>query len=125
MPIGGLPPTTFQRPAGETQERTAYADWSRATWPGPRPLQRGRHGPAAASAQQFEAQLSALHRLCDEAGRPDIEVAAGLRGIDEPLMAPCAELGVDRLVVIAPTHNSASLQSFLDQCMEVAGHIRQ
>jgi hypothetical protein len=42
-------------------------------------------------------------------------VTAGLRGIDEPLMVRCAELGVARLVVIAPTHNSASLQSFLDQ----------
>jgi probable F420-dependent oxidoreductase len=81
--------------------------------------------PVVEDAQQFTAQLSELHRLCEEAGRPDIEVTAALWGIDEPLMAHCAELGVARLVVIAPTHNSAALQSFLNQYVDVAGQICQ
>lgn len=67
----------------------------------------------------FEEQLAELRRLCDEAGRARIPVTVCLWALDEGLMARCADLGVDRLVVIRPdVGDVAAVRSFLDDYAE-------
>jgi hypothetical protein len=76
--------------------------------------------PVVWDAPVFEAQLTELHRLCEAAGRPDIEITACLWELDERLMARCAELGVARLVLYAPAEEHSALRFFLDQYLDIA-----
>jgi alkanesulfonate monooxygenase SsuD/methylene tetrahydromethanopterin reductase-like flavin-dependent oxidoreductase (luciferase family) len=79
--------------------------------------------PVVVEAAGFEAQLTQLHRLCEEAGRPDLEVTAAVWELDERLLARCAELGVYRCAVVAPTQDMAALQSFLERYLQVADRV--
>ena len=77
--------------------------------------------PIVEEASEFETQLAELHRFCEEANRPDIEVTAFAWEPDEQLLARCAELGVSRFTVWAPIDDLAALQSFLDSYARIAG----
>ena len=79
--------------------------------------------PVVAEAAGFEAELTQLHRLCAEAGRPELEVTAAVWELDERLLARCAELGIYCCAVVAPTHDMAALQSFLHQYLQVADRV--
>jgi probable F420-dependent oxidoreductase len=79
--------------------------------------------PIVEETAEFETQLAELHRLCEEAGRPDMEVTAFMWEPDEQLLARCAELGVTRCVVWAPIQDLAALQSFLDSYAQTADRI--
>lgn len=68
---------------------------------------------------QFEESLANLDQACQEAGRPRIEVTACLFETDERLLAVCAEHGVARCALLAPTHDRAAFESFLDECMRL------
>ena len=76
--------------------------------------------PVVGDALQFETRLTQLRLLCEEAGRPDIEITACMWEIDEKLMARCAELGAARLVLYVPTEDKSALESFLDRYLDVA-----
>jgi hypothetical protein len=79
--------------------------------------------PIVVDAAEFERRLTELRRLCDEAGRPTVEVTAFMFALDERLLARCAELAVTRCVVAAPTTDVAALESFLDRYSQVAHRI--
>ena len=79
--------------------------------------------PVVIDAVEFETQLTELRRLCKEAGRPAMEVTAVVWELDERLLARCAELGVTRCAVVAPTKDLATLQSFLDRYLQVANRV--
>jgi hypothetical protein len=52
-----------------------------------------------------------------------MEVTAVVWELDERLLARCAELGVTRCAVVAPTQDLATLQSFLDRYLQVANRV--
>jgi probable F420-dependent oxidoreductase len=79
--------------------------------------------PVVAEAAGFEAKLTQLHRLCEEAGRPDLQVTAAVWELGERLLARCAELGIYRCAVVAPTRDMAALQSFLDRYRQIADRV--
>ncbi|HMD91425.1 MAG TPA: LLM class F420-dependent oxidoreductase [Trebonia sp.] len=76
--------------------------------------------PIVEEAAEFETQLAGLHRLCEEASRPDMEVTAFAWEPDEQLLARCAELGVSRCIVWAPIQDLAALLAFLDSYARIA-----
>src|SRR5262249_52868264 len=76
--------------------------------------------PVVWDALAFETQLTELRGLREAAGGPDMEVTACLWELDEQLMARCAELGVARLVLYAPTQDYDALRFFLDQYLDAA-----
>lgn len=59
------------------------------------------------------AHMRELERLCQAAGRPAAPVTAGLWKIDEPLMERCAEVGVDRCLVVFHAEDKESFPAFL------------
>jgi len=63
----------------------------------------------------FGAQVLELERLCQAAGRPVAPVTAGLWKIDEPLMERCAEVGVDRCLVVFHAEDKDSFPAFLER----------
>ena len=63
----------------------------------------------------FGAQMQELERLCQAAGRPTAPVTAGLWEIDEPLMERCAELGVDRCLVVFHAEDKDSFPAFSER----------
>ena len=79
--------------------------------------------PIIGDEAEFRAQRTQLQRLCSEAGRDDLDVTAFLFELDEQLLACCAELGVTRCAVVAPTRNLTALQSFLDRYLAVAERV--
>jgi probable F420-dependent oxidoreductase len=79
--------------------------------------------PVVLEATEFERQQAELQRLCEEAGRPPLGVTAVLGAPDEQLLTRCAELGVIRCLVAAPTTDLTALQSFLDEYSQVANRI--
>jgi hypothetical protein len=64
-----------------------------------------------------------LHRLREEAGKPELQVTAAVWELDERLLARCAELGVYCCAVVAPTQDMAALQAFLDRYLQVADRV--
>jgi probable F420-dependent oxidoreductase len=62
----------------------------------------------------LKTQMRDLQVRCQAAGRPILPVTAGLFEIDEPLMTRCAELGVDRCIVVCHAEH-AGLPAFLDR----------
>jgi probable F420-dependent oxidoreductase len=64
----------------------------------------------------FGAQMRELDRLCQAAGRPAAPATAGLWKIDEPLMERCAEVGVDRCLVVFHAEDKDSFPAFLERC---------
>jgi probable F420-dependent oxidoreductase len=79
--------------------------------------------PEVEDLADFEAQLSEVRRLTEEAGRPGLEVTAFAWEPDERLMERCAELGVSRFAVWAPIQDSDALSSFLDGYARIAGPV--
>ena len=79
--------------------------------------------PVVTDWDQFQAGHAELHRLRAEAGQADLPVTACLVEPDERLLACCAELGVMRCVVVAPSRDMAGLQSFLDRFLGIAGRV--
>jgi hypothetical protein len=65
---------------------------------------------------EFEESIAALNRACQDVGRPMIEVTACLFEADERLLDACAEHGVRRCALLAPTHDRPAFESFLDRC---------
>lgn len=76
--------------------------------------------PVVVEAAGFERQLAEVHRLCAEAGRAAIEVTACAWEPDEQLLRRCAQLGVSRCAVVAPTRDMAALQAFLERYLHAA-----
>ena len=68
----------------------------------------------------FGAQMQELERLCHAAGRPTAPVTAALVEIDELLMERCAELGVERCVVVVHAENKDDLPEFLERYAPLA-----
>jgi len=79
--------------------------------------------PIVYEGDEFEANLALLRRLREEAGKPDIEVMVSAWEADEQLLARCAELGATRCAVVAPAHDRAALQAFLDSYSRIANRI--
>ena len=79
--------------------------------------------PIVEEASWLQERLAGLHRLCEQAGRPDREVTVFMWEPDEQLLTRCAELGVIRCAVAAPTQDLTTWQSFLDRYSEVAERI--
>jgi probable F420-dependent oxidoreductase len=79
--------------------------------------------PIIGDQAEFRAQRALLQRLCAEAGRDALDVTAFLFELDEQLLACCAELGVTRCAVVAPTRDLTALQSFLDRYLAVAERV--
>jgi nucleotidyltransferase/DNA polymerase involved in DNA repair len=50
-------------------------------------------------------------------------VTAAVWGLGERLLARCAELGIYRCAVVAPTRDMGALQSFLDRYRQVADRV--
>ncbi len=76
--------------------------------------------PVVTDAGEFEASLTQLQRLCQEKSRPTPPVTTLVFEPDEDLLARCAELGVTRCAVLAPTQDLATLRSFLGRCSQIA-----
>jgi predicted urease superfamily metal-dependent hydrolase len=68
----------------------------------------------------FGALMQELKRLCQAAGRPAVPVTAGLWEIDESLMERCAELGVDRCLVVFHAEDKDSFPAFLERYSRLA-----
>jgi alkanesulfonate monooxygenase SsuD/methylene tetrahydromethanopterin reductase-like flavin-dependent oxidoreductase (luciferase family) len=79
--------------------------------------------PIVFEVPEFQTQLAQLSKLCEEAGRPVIEVTTFIWTVDEQLLAACAESGATRCVVWAPVQELASLRSFLDHYLQVADRV--
>ena len=77
-----------------------------------------------ADKAEFERALADLTLACQEVGRPRVEVTACLFEIDERLLAVCAEHGVTRCAIVAPTHDQAAFESFLDECIRLSLQVR-
>jgi probable F420-dependent oxidoreductase len=70
--------------------------------------------PIVYEGLDLEAQMRDLQQRCRAAGRPALPVTAGLFEIDEPLMTQCAELGVDRCLVVCHGEDDG-VPAFLDR----------
>ena len=79
--------------------------------------------PIVFDVPEFQSQLAQLERLCEDAGRPAIEVTAFTWSADEQLLAGCAELGASRCVVWAPVQDLSTLQSFLDHYLQIVDRV--
>ena len=73
---------------------------------------------------EFKRALADLTLACQEVGSLRVEVTACLFEIDEPLLAVCAEHGVARCAIVAPTYDQAALESFLDECTRLSLQFR-
>jgi probable F420-dependent oxidoreductase len=60
-------------------------------------------------------QLRELERRCQEACKPTAPVTAAIFEVDKPLIERCAELGVDRCVVVFHTEDKDGLPAFLER----------
>lgn len=65
-------------------------------------------------------QMLELERRCQEASKPTAPVTAAIFEVDEKLMERCAELGVDRCVVVFHTEDKDGLPAFLERYTRVA-----
>jgi alkanesulfonate monooxygenase SsuD/methylene tetrahydromethanopterin reductase-like flavin-dependent oxidoreductase (luciferase family) len=78
--------------------------------------------PIVYEGLDFGALMQELERLCQAAGRPTVPVTAGLWEIDEPLMERCAELGVDRCLVVFHAEDKDSFPAFLERYSRLVDH---
>jgi hypothetical protein len=60
----------------------------------------------------FGPQMLELERRCQAAGRPAAPVTVAIWEVDEPLMQRCAELGVDRCVVVYHAEDKDGFPAF-------------
>jgi probable F420-dependent oxidoreductase len=65
-------------------------------------------------------QMLELERRCQEAGKPTAPVTAAIFEVDKQLMERCAELGVERCVVVFHTEDKDGLPAFLERYTRVA-----
>jgi alkanesulfonate monooxygenase SsuD/methylene tetrahydromethanopterin reductase-like flavin-dependent oxidoreductase (luciferase family) len=70
---------------------------------------------------ELGSQMWELERRCREAGKPAAPVTAAIFEVDKPLMERCAELGVDRCVVVFHAEDKDGLPAFLERYARVAG----
>jgi probable F420-dependent oxidoreductase len=71
------------------------------------------------------SQMLELERRCQEAGKPTAPVTAAIFEVDKQLMERCAELGVERCVVVFHTEDSDGLPAFLERYTRVAGRFSE
>jgi probable F420-dependent oxidoreductase len=71
--------------------------------------------PIVYDGLDLDVQMRQLERLCRAANRPTAPVTAGLWEIDEPLMERCAELGVDRCLVVFHAEDKDRFPAFLER----------
>jgi probable F420-dependent oxidoreductase len=80
--------------------------------------------PIVDDTGEFEQRLRQIRQVCEQAGRPQIEVTAVVYTWDpetsEDLLPRLAELGVHRCVLPAPTDNLASLETFIERYSQAA-----
>jgi probable F420-dependent oxidoreductase len=79
--------------------------------------------PEVTDTGSFKAKLGELRELFEKQGRPEPQVTGVLFEADEELLASCAELGVTRCIVLAPSRDLALLRSFLDNCSQLAAAV--
>jgi hypothetical protein len=79
--------------------------------------------PVVEDVDEFATDLAQLRRLREDAGRPDIEVTVCAWEPGEQLLARCAELGATRCAVVAPAHDLATFQAFLDSYARIANRV--
>lgn len=80
--------------------------------------------PIVYQGLDLAAQMQELEQRCQAAGRPAAPVTAGLLEIDESLMERCADLGVDRCVVVVHAEDKAQFPAFLERCSALAGRFQ-
>jgi hypothetical protein len=68
----------------------------------------------------FGTQMLELERRCQEAGKPTAPVTAAIFEVNKQLMERCAELGVERCVVVFHTEDKDGLSAFLERYRAVA-----
>jgi probable F420-dependent oxidoreductase len=68
----------------------------------------------------LRTQMLELERRCREAGKPAAPVTAAIFELDQPLMERCAELSVDRCVVVFHTEDKDGLPAFLERYTQMA-----
>ena len=68
-------------------------------------------------------QMLELERRCQEAGKPTAPVTAAIFQVDKQLMERCAELGVERCVVVFNTEDKGGLPAFLERYARVADRL--
>jgi probable F420-dependent oxidoreductase len=76
--------------------------------------------PEVTDVGSFTAKLGELRQLLQDQGRPEPQVTGVVFEPDEELLTCCAELGVKRCIVLAPSRDLASFHSFLDSCSHIA-----
>ena len=81
--------------------------------------------PVVADLDDFDRQLADLHERCRLSSRPPLEVTACFDELDEELIASCADRGVVRCVVVAPTGDPETLQTFLDRLRHFGAGLQQ
>ena len=64
-------------------------------------------------------QMLELERRCQEAGKPTAPVTAAIFEVDKQLIERCAELGVERCVVVFHTEDKEGLPAFLERYTRV------
>jgi probable F420-dependent oxidoreductase len=80
--------------------------------------------PIVSEELDLGAQMQELERLCGAAGRPTAPVTAGLWEIDESLMGRCAELGVDRCIVVFHGEDKDDFPAFLERYSRLVDRFR-
>ena len=68
----------------------------------------------------LKTQLRELERRCQEAGKPTAPVTAAMFEPDTRLMERCAELGVERCVVVFHADDKDGLPAFLERYTRAA-----
>jgi probable F420-dependent oxidoreductase len=76
--------------------------------------------PVVYDELDLETQMRELERRCQEAGKPTAPVTAAMFEPDTRLMERCAELGVDRCVVVFHTEDKDGLPAFLERYTRAA-----
>jgi probable F420-dependent oxidoreductase len=61
--------------------------------------------PIVSDFGALKAKLGELHQLCEENGTPNLQVTGYMWEPDEELLACCAELGVGRCILLAPSQD--------------------
>jgi predicted urease superfamily metal-dependent hydrolase len=77
--------------------------------------------PIVYQGLDIAAQMQELEHCCHAAGRPTAPVPGALMAINEFLMERCADLGVDRCVVVFHAEDKDMFPAFLERYSALAG----
>ena len=80
--------------------------------------------PVVESPEEFERDLAALSRACEEAGRPRPPITVFTFEADEKTLDRYAELGVTRSILWAPTDSADALRECLQRCAALSDRLR-